>query len=477
VIKYRFFIAAFLCSLFPFVAKAQIPYIQSANDSLPEDFPAIRIVQSDSPSPGNLYFADFSYIDKRYGAYLGVMDNKANVLLYRNMYPKWGYNFQPQKGGSYTYFDAYTTANYETDSTLRRITKYEAANGYVSDFHEFIKLPHGGYALLAWYPGQVDLRSVGGDSNATVTFYAFQEFDSLKRLIFQWRTADSGHFTYTDATHEDLNSTEVDYVHANSIDFDPRDSTFILSSRSLDEITKISRKDGSIIWRMGGKHNQFTLLNDTIPFSHQHHVRLLPNGHITLFDNGNFRNTKEQFSRAIEYEVDEKAKTLRKVWEFRHQPDVYSSAMGSVQRLSNGNTLIGWGLNDSVAITEVTPSGHVALEIRFPLYYYSYRVTKFTSDQLSEVSYDPQKPITLFQNFPNPFSSSSVISFTVTDRNAIKLDVFDPLGRLVKSLFDGIVEPGEYSAKFEAGNLPSGIYICKLTTSSGSFSKSMILAK
>ena len=93
---------------------------------------------------------------------------------------------------------------------------------------------------------------------------------------------------------------------------------------------------------MGGKHNEFTFVNDSIGFSHQHAIRRFANGHLMLFDNGNFHAL--QFSRAMEYAVDESLKTASLVWQYRHSPaDIYGQAMGYAQRLDNGNTLIGWG--------------------------------------------------------------------------------------------------------------------------------------
>ncbi len=47
--------------------------------------------------------------------------------------------------------------------------------------------------------------------------------------------------------------------------------------------------------------------------------------------------------------------------------------MGSVQRLKNGNTLIGWG-GTNPTMTEVTPSGDIALEMTLPQNVISYRV-------------------------------------------------------------------------------------------------------
>jgi hypothetical protein len=142
------------------------------------------------------------------------------------------------------------------------------------------------------------------------------------------------------------------------------DGNILLSSRHLSEITKINVETGDIIWRLGGKNNQFNFVNDSIGFSYQHDIRRLANGDITLMDNGNMH--VPAFSRAVEYKLDEVNKTATLVWQFRHTPDVYDSYMGNVQRLSDGNTIIGWGGAHTPAVTEVRPDGSVAFEMTFP---------------------------------------------------------------------------------------------------------------
>ena len=74
----------------------------------------------------------------------------------------------------------------------------------------------------------------------------------------------------------------------------------------------------------------------------------------TLFDNGNFHNPP--FSRAVEYNLNETTKTATTVWEYRNNPIIFGPATGYVERLSNGNTLIGWGITHP-SVTEVTPGG------------------------------------------------------------------------------------------------------------------------
>ena len=97
---------------------------------------------------------------------------------------------------------------------------------------------------------------------------------------------------------------------------------------------------GAVMWRWGGKRNQFTFINDSRGFSHQHDIRVQPNGHYTLFDNGN--GLQPEYSRALEYVLDEEHLTATLVWEYRNTPDTFSDSMGNAQRRPNGNTVIGW---------------------------------------------------------------------------------------------------------------------------------------
>src|SRR5690606_33427409 len=109
----------------------------------------------------------------------------------------------------------------------------------------------------------------------------------------------------------------IDYAHGNAVELDS-DGNILISSRHMNEITKIDRTTGEIIWRWGGKNNEFTFVNDTLAFSFQHDIRRLPNGNVTLFDNGNHH--KPPRSRAVEYELDEVNKTATVVWQYPEEP-------------------------------------------------------------------------------------------------------------------------------------------------------------
>ncbi len=138
-----------------------------------------------------------------------------------------------------------------------------------------------------------------------------------------------------------------DWTHSNSLDVLP-DGTVLMSIRHLDQIIAIKPDFSGIAWKLGGQGSDFTFPDPTDKFYHQHYVNMLPNGHILLFDNGNFRPKEEggQYSRALELELDMNTMQARKVWEYRSQPDLFAGAVGSVVRMSNGNTLIDFGFDD-----------------------------------------------------------------------------------------------------------------------------------
>ncbi len=199
-----------------------------------------------------------------------------------------------------------------------------------------------------------------------------------------------------------------------------------------------------------------------------------------MFDNGMFHPTPLPFSRAVEYHLDEQAKIATKVWEYHHDPEIYSSIMGYVQQLDNGNRLIGWGGCDSgYAVTEIKPDGSTALEISFDPGIFSYRAFKFTKDQFkSGVPLQvTDQDITLSQNYPNPFAGSSTINFHIGTRSSVTLAVYDALGREIKTLYNGMVDAGNYTSTFDGSNLPSGSYYYKISTLSATLTRIMILSK
>jgi len=64
--------------------------------------------------------------------------------------------------------------------------------------------------------------------------------------------------------------------------------------------------------------------------------------------------------------------------------------------------------------------------------------------------------------YPNPFNTSITIDFNVNSRELVYLDIYNVVGEKVKTLMDGIQNPGNYKIQWNAVDQPSGIYFYKL---------------
>ena len=83
----------------------------------------------------------------------------------------------------------------------------------------------------------------------------------------------------------------------------------------------------------------------------------------------------------------------------------------------------------------------------------------------------------LFQNYPNPFNPSTTINFSLYKSDFVTLKVVDVLGREVAKILFGYLQKGNYSKRFSASYLSSGMYFYTLTTSSSSQTRQFILHK
>lgn len=83
----------------------------------------------------------------------------------------------------------------------------------------------------------------------------------------------------------------------------------------------------------------------------------------------------------------------------------------------------------------------------------------------------------LAQNYPNPFNPTTTISFSIPSPNHVRLEVFDLLGRKVATLVNALKPAGQHSVEFNAGNLPSGLYVYRLQAGSFTDMKRMLFLK
>ncbi|MGA2298640.1 MAG: aryl-sulfate sulfotransferase, partial [FCB group bacterium] len=315
------------------------------------------ITTLDNPAPGYFRF-DFSP-----PSYFFLVDNYGNKQFLDSINPQPSiYNFLLRDGNWISYG---ITKYYLFNQDRQLIGSIPVPSNYVIDFHAVEILTNGHYLILCDTILDIDLSSIvpNGQKHAKILTNNLVEIDTSGRIYWEWKAYD--HLKITDVTPDiDLTQLSIDFTHVNSFAED-KDSNILISFKNLDEITKINKTTGQIMWRMGGsmcKNNQFTFKNDNINgfigFSHQHSIAILPNGNLLMYDNGGMRNT--QFSRAVEYQIDQINKTATKIWDYGNSPPIFQSDQGSVFRLPNGNTLINWG---SKQITEVRPDNSKAFEL------------------------------------------------------------------------------------------------------------------
>ena len=82
-----------------------------------------------------------------------------------------------------------------------------------------------------------------------------QEFNHQDSLIFEWDAIE--HLSLDDYPNIDLSSPEITFMHGNSIEVD-NDNNLLISNRTSNEVFKINRITGEIIWILGGLAGQKT---------------------------------------------------------------------------------------------------------------------------------------------------------------------------------------------------------------------------
>jgi hypothetical protein len=255
------------------------------------------------------------------------------------------------------------------DSSYREIARFGAANGFNGDHHEFLISPQDTALITIYDAVPKDLSSVGGMKDSLAIQGIVQELDiETGKLLFEWRSLDHVGLEETFARPgQDLDYPGIDYFHINSIDVD-HDHNLLVSARKTSAVYKIDRESGEVLWRLGGKKSDFEMEEGT-RFAYQHDARRLPDGTISIFDNGDtvFRDGLPEVveqSRVIILDPDERSMKATLVHEYIHPDGKYADAAGNAQVLPNGNVFVGWGR--ALAISEFNREGELLFDAKLP---------------------------------------------------------------------------------------------------------------
>jgi len=95
----------------------------------------------------------------------------------------------------------------------------------------------------------------------------------------------------------------------------------------------------------------------------------------------------------------------------------------------------------------------------------------------NEASLTAPAQFTLEQNYPNPFNPTTIIRFSLARAERITLKVFDTLGREIATLVEGEISAGAHTVVFDAATLSNGVYLYRLTASSFSQIRKIVLLR
>ena len=288
-------------------------------------------------------------------------------------------------GGGYTVTYGFTTdlansglrehdlaGNMVKQTDVERINDQLAAmgmNSVVAFHHEVRKTTTGNYLVLAQREVASSIQGPPNDISGDMILV----LDNNLQVLWAWDS-----FLHLDVSRaavlgETCNNgagicvlfnatTSHDWTHGNSVQITP-DGNLMYSSRHQDLVYKIAYQngtgDGHIIWRLG-KGGDFTFVSsDPYPwFSHQHDANYDDATTVSLFDDGNTRIAQSGGnSRGQAIMLDETHMTATPV--LNVDLGNYSFALGSAQRLLNGNYAFGSGLANGnlTQVSEWTASG------------------------------------------------------------------------------------------------------------------------
>lgn len=319
-----------------------------------------------------------------------------------------------------------------------------------------------------------------------------------------------------------------DWLHTNSVAYNEDLDQILVSNRNTNEIWIIdhSTTNSDLLYRWGNPIAYRAGTVDDRKLFEQHDAHwvgsgLQGDGNIQIFNNGNGRPAG-LYSTVIEImpPIDNLGTYALNTgtafdpsnytWEYTAPtPEDFSSPKyGGSQRLPNGNTLICnsdkgeffevnqsdeivWKYINPVVRDSIIPQGTTNIDNNqvFRCYKYDADYPAFVGKDLTQG--DPLRVYSelsentkfkLYDNYPNPFNPTTAIEFVISEREFVKITVFDMLGNEVQTLVSRIMEPGIKSVNWDSKDssdriVSSGVYFYSIQAGDFIQTKKMLLLR
>ena len=261
------------------------------------------------------------------------------------------------------------------DSAYRPVATVRAGNGVRADLHEFQLTSQNTALITAYYPVYWNTTGIkNGSSHDLVLDSITQEIDIPTGLVlWQWDSLDHVPVSQSYQFAPPNPGHPWDYFHINAVS-ENADGSILISARNTWAVYDVSHDSAATNWVLGGKASTFKMGNNT-PFMFQHDARMLGSNVITIFDDGAGPPIVHKRSRGITVRLDYAHKTASLLLQDEHQPGLLAEYEGSVQPMSNGDDLVGWGGIPN--ITEFNSRGRPVFDARFVGQNSSYRAFRF----------------------------------------------------------------------------------------------------
>ncbi|MCI9233471.1 MAG: aryl-sulfate sulfotransferase [Bacilli bacterium] len=342
-------------------------------EKLPEDFILPNKIEKADTVSNEFYF--FTPSSKGYTA---AYDSNGDVRWYLTESFIW--NIQKLQNGHLLLSSNrlinppyYTTGLMEMDLLGKIYYEYTLPGGYHHDVYEMedgnLLIATDNFADGTVEDTIVEMDRTTGDIIKTI---------DLKKII----PVNEGHNLYT---------TDYDWFHNNSVWYDKKTNSITLSGRHQDIIINIDYDSLEINWILGDPTNWsqefqkyfLTPIGNSFEYSYaQHAAKILPNGDLFLFDNGNNRSKTEEkisadnnYSRGVIYHIDTNNRTVEQIWQYGKEEgsNFYSPYISDVDYLGENNysilsgghsTINGKVSNEPAGLTNVDSLNSIFVEIK-----------------------------------------------------------------------------------------------------------------